>query len=137
VSRARVTRVTKAGAGHRVLTVEGGRDLHRSEPCADCPWRVDARGKFPPEAFRASAHVAHDMARSRFGCHASGKDRPATCAGFLLRAGHNLSVRLMAATGRIDLSRVSEGGHALWGSYREMAEANGVDPGDPALEKCR
>jgi hypothetical protein len=32
---------------------------------------------------------------------------------------------------------VHDGGHDLHDSYRDMAVANGVDPDDPALGRCR
>ena len=121
-----------------VTTVEGGRASYRREPCAQCPWRRDVpTGAFPAEAFRISANTAYDMSTHQFACHMSGADKPATCAGFLLRgAAHNLSVRLALSDGRIDPAQLRETS-PLYDSYREMAEANGVAPDDPALAKCR
>ena len=120
----------------QVVTVKGGRGKHRREPCPDCPWRTDATGKFPAEAFRHSAPTAYDMSDRIFSCHQSGSKKPATCAGFLLRgADHNLAVRLGKIQGKF--ADVSDGGHALHASYRAMAEANGVDPDDRVLDKCR
>ncbi len=132
-----VTSIRPAGSEHQVVTVEGGGGQYRREPCADCPWRVDATGIFPAEAFRHSAPTAYDLADRTFGCHQSGKDKPATCAGFLLRgADHNLSVRLSHMTGRFK-DDVHDGGHELHEDYRAMAIANGVDPTDPVLKPCR
>lgn len=134
---AEVTAVRPAGADHQVVTVVGGSGLYRRKPCATCPWRVDAVGEFPAQAFRVSAPVSYDMAERTFGCHSSGSRKPATCAGFLLRgATHNLAVRLAYMNGRI-ADDVHDGGHELHESYRAMAEANGVDPDDPALAQCR
>jgi hypothetical protein len=77
------------------------------------------------------------MAENTFACHSSGTKRPATCAGFLLRgAGHNLSVRLAYIQGQIQ-DDLDDEGLELFDSYREMAIANGVDPGDSVLAKCR
>jgi hypothetical protein len=134
---ARVTDTRMAGQDHAVLSVEGGSGAYRREPCPDCPWRVDATGVFPAEAFRHSAETAYDMARETFGCHQSGKEKPATCAGFLLRgADHNLSIRMRRGMGeRFD--DVSNGGHVLHRDYVDMAVANGVDPDDPVLRPCR
>ena len=134
----KITAKKPAGARHRVLTMEGGQqDLYRREPCATCPWRVDAVGEFPPEAFRHSANTAYDRSMARFACHSSGLKRPATCAGFLLRgAFHNISVRLAIRMGSIK-DDVADGGHELHESYRAMAIANGVDPNDPILTPCR
>lgn len=133
----RVVRTRPADDNHQVVTVEGGSAGYCRKPCADCPWRVDATGAFPAEAFRLSAPTAYDMAENVFACHQSGTERPRTCAGFLLRgSAHNLSVRLSRMHGRIH-DDVSDGGHALHDGYREMAIANGVDPNDPALAPCR
>ncbi len=137
VTAATITRVRAAGDDHQVVTVEGGRGSYRRRPCSDCPWRVDAVGKFPPEAFRHSANTAYDMSTHAFACHQSGSAKPAACAGFLLRgAEHNLGVRLKRMNGSIG-DDVTDGGHALHASYRAMAEANGVDPDDDALRLCR
>lgn len=128
-----------AGEGHQVVTVKstGGKVLYRREPCPQCPWRVDATGVFPPEAFRHSARTAYDMAEEKFGCHDSGADKPATCAGFLLRgADHNLTVRVLRMKSEIT-DDVCDGNHALHEDYRAMAIANGVDPDDPVLKPCR
>jgi hypothetical protein len=117
-----------------VISLEGGGPLFQTHPCPTCPWRRDApTGTFPPEAFRHSALTTYDLATSKFACHTSGRDRPKTCAGFLLRgASDNLAVR-MSRTG-------FTGVHSdvpLYDDYREMAVANGVDPDDPALDPCR
>lgn len=135
--RPQILRARPAGEDHQVLTVAGGEPAaHCRRPCADCPWRKDAVGVFPPEAFRHSAETAYDMATHTFACHAAGAGQPRLCAGFLLRgAAHNLTVRLMQLRG-LDLS-VTDGGHALHASYAAMAVANGVAPDDPALAPCR
>lgn len=135
----RVTNVRPAGAEHQVVTVEGGRrGLYRREPCGGCPWRCDAVGDFPAEAFRHSASTAYDMAPNTFACHESGTEKPAVCAGFILRnSANNLGVRLMQSRGDIDVDQVDDGGHALHESYFKMAVANGVDPNDPVLAGCR
>nr|WP_255674514.1 DUF6283 family protein [Deinococcus sp. 6GRE01] len=107
-------------------------------PCPRCPWRVDATGEFPAEAFRHSASTSYDMAESVFSCHEAGMEATRTCAGFLLRgADHNLAVRLGTLSGRYDLTAVTDGGHELHASYRAMAIANGVSPSDPILAPCR
>ena len=136
---ARVVCRRLAGTNHAVLTVKGGNPfLQRNVPCAQCPWRVDAVGVFPAQAFKHSAPVAYDMADSSFACHDSGSKRPAICAGFLLRnANNNLAVRLKVMRGEIDLSAISDHGLALFDDYRAMAVANGVDPDDPVLRACR
>ncbi|WP_413460733.1 DUF6283 family protein [Herbaspirillum huttiense] len=132
-----ITKIRTADANNQVVTVEGGKGAYRRQPCAKCPWRVDATGEFPAEAFRHSAGTAYDMAQHTFGCHESGTKKPATCAGFLLRgAAHNMSVRLAYMTGRI-IGDVTDGGHKLHENYRAMAIANGVPADDAALTACR
>lgn len=132
-----ITRTRAAGPDHQVVTVEGGKATYRREPCPKCPWRVDATGEFPAEAFRHSAETAYDMATHTFACHESGASRPALCAGFLLRgADHNLTVRLKLIQGeRFD--DVQDGGIELHANYRAMAVANGVAPDDSVLAACR
>ena len=137
-AKPRIISKTPAGADHQVLSVAGGKGSHRTQPCEDCPWRVDATGEFPPEAFRISAKTAYDMSDRVFACHQSGPRKPATCAGFLLRgADHTLSVRLAVMRGDVNLRSVSDGGHELHHGYRTMAVANGVADDDPVLGPCR
>lgn len=64
-----------AGKEHQVMTVEGNNGIYRRRPCADCPWRKDAVGEFPAEAFGHSAGTAYDMSEHSFGCHQSGADK--------------------------------------------------------------
>ena len=136
-ARPTIRAIRPAGPDHQVVTLEGGSRGYCKRPCSDCPWRVDATGVFPAEAFRHSANTAYDMAEKAFACHQSGVKRARVCAGFLLRgAEHNLAVRLRRMRGEIR-DDVRDGGHALHASYREMAIANGVDPADPVLEPCR
>jgi Family of unknown function (DUF6283) len=136
---ARTIDVKSAGEDHQVVTVFSEKpNGYRRRPCSTCPWRVDAIGEFPAEAFRHSANTAYDMAVHEFGCHQSGRGKPVTCAGFLLRgARHNLTTRLKLAERKIDPTSVSDAGLELFENYREMAKANGVPPDDPVLAKCR
>lgn len=108
------------------------------KPCGECPWRTDVRtGRFPAERFRQMAHTAADMDRGLFQCHRTRTDRPLVCAGFLQKgADHNMTVRLAYVRGDLE-GMDRSGGLPLYDGYREMAQANGVDPRDPALEQCR
>lgn len=116
----------------------GGSKLYRRKPCEQCPWVKSREGVFPPDAYRISANTAEDMATHTFACHMAGSEKPQDCAGFLLRGGtHNMSVRLAAMRGDLDMREVSDGGDALYANYREMAVANGVPADDPALARCR
>ena len=139
MTKTTITDIRHAGENHQVVTVTSETPTgYRRQPCSNCPWRVDAVGQFPAEAFRHSASTAYDMAGNEFACHQSGQEKPATCAGFLLRgARHNLATRMKASRGRIDFDSISDGGLELFDSYRDMAEANGVSPDDPVLRRCR
>lgn len=136
--RARVVDVRPASETDQVLTVMGGsRESYRREPCGGCPWRKDQTGEFSAEAFVHSARTAYDMSTHTFACHESGADKPAICAGFLLRgSAHNMVVRMRLICGEIQLD-VSDSGHALHHDYVAMAVANGVKPSHPALARCR
>jgi hypothetical protein len=138
MSPAKVLNRRSAGKNHAVVTVVNGDDRYCTQPCPECPWRKDQTGEFPPEASKISANTANDMNTHTFGCHMAGTEKPATCAGFILNGSiHNLTVRLKVITGKIDLSKISNGGHELHKDYRSMAIANGVKKNDPAIKECR
>src|ERR1043165_3478446 len=105
----KVTKIKPAGKNHQVISVTGGDCLYRKEPCEECPWKKESEiGAFPSEAFRISAPTAYDMADRTFGCHMQGKEKPAICAGFILKGStHNLNVRVAMIKGDLDLSKVS------------------------------
>ena len=131
-----ITQIRPAGPEHQVVTVKGGDGGYCKRPCADCPWRKDAVGIFPAEAFRHSAPTSYDLAQNTFACHQAGVEKSKICAGFLMQgADHNMAVRIKRMQGkRFD---VTDGGHELHAGYREMAIANGVSPEDPVLQPCR
>lgn len=139
-TRSHVLRVRPAGTDHQVVTVAGDTGdapSYMRRVCADCPWRKDAVGVFPPEAFRHSAETAADMATHTFACHTAGTANTKICAGFLLRgADHNLTVRLLRMRGQLQ-DDVDGAGHELHAGYRSMAIANGVPSDDPLLASCR
>ena len=137
------TSIFDCGDGHhQVATVTSKNDgplIFRRRICDECPWRKDAPiGAFPASAYRHSAITAYDMSQNLFSCHMQGIEKGAVCNGFLnANAEHNLAIRLAIATGRFDFADLPESPVELYGSYREMAEANGVDPDDAALRLCR
>ena len=139
---ARVTNRRLAGTDHAVITVEGGGSIYRREPCPTCPWRLDAVGEFPAEAFLHSANTGADGqffsadAMHTFGCHQSGADKPATCAGYILGGEDAIGWRLAASFGKFDPARVRSK-VPLFGSYFEMATANGVPVDHPAMIACK
>ena len=49
---------------------------------------------------------------------------------------NNEVVTIKASMGKIDFEQIVDPG-GLFGSYREMAVANGVDPDDPVIASCR
>lgn len=134
-----------AGKDQAVVTVKGGTHQFRRQPCSDCPWRKDAVGKFLAEAFRLSANTGMDGARvvdieeaaHGFACHQSGAEKPATCAGYILRGQDAIGWRLGVALGRFAPSLVSAAGADLFNNYFDMAVANGVPADDAALDGCR
>ena len=138
--RVRTLEVRPAGEAHQVVSVQvqgEASKLYRRRPCSDCPWRKDAVGVFPAEAFRHSARTAYDMSQHTFACHQAGIGKPTLCAGFLLRgADHNLSVRLARMRGEIG-NDVEAAGVELHEGYVEMAVANGVGAGEAVLKDCR
>lgn len=70
-------------------------------------------------------------------CLASGVEKSAICAGFLISQGaHNMGVRMAVMSGALELGRLRSPVE-LYPSYRAMAIANGVDPDDPVLRRCR
>jgi hypothetical protein len=135
-----------AGADHVVVTLVGD-DGYRREVCGTCPWRLDAVGEFPAEAFLLSAETGCDASGfdlhgggilNGFACHTSGEaGRPATtCAGYILRGDKAVGWRILHARGKFDPDKVRDGGVPLFESYRAMAVANGVDPDDPRMVGC-
>lgn len=141
---ARIKERRLADQDHAVITVEGGDGLYRRTPCGDCPWRKDAVGKFPAEAFRLSANtgtlaehvLTTDNWEHTFGCHQSGSGKPQTCAGYVLNGDDAIGWRMAHSRKKFDPHQVSCE-VPLFDSYYEMAVANGVPPDDPALRGCK
>ena len=107
---------------------------HANIPCAECPWRTDVPvGKFPPERYVALAGTAYDMAGTVFACHMSHDGGEFACAGFILQSSaHNLSCRMSR-----EMFDGVRSPYPLFGTYRELAVANGVPEDHPALMDCR
>ncbi|MER6684598.1 DUF6283 family protein [Streptomyces olivaceoviridis] len=107
-------------------------------PCSGrqvCPWRRDApAGQFPPQVYVHSAPGNRlGGPAGWFGCHSSTAVRPLLCAGWLLAGADGNDAALeMIRTGALPRPELPDGVQ-LYNSYAEMAIANGVDPGLPAL----
>ena len=82
-----------AGEDHQVVSVQGAQKSYRKQPCSDCPWRVDAVGEFPAEAFRHSARTAYDLSEHVFACHESGVEKPKGWRSRARRSRHGASLR--------------------------------------------
>jgi Family of unknown function (DUF6283) len=136
LKKSKIILIKPVDDNHQVVSVVYSQSDYMRKPCGDCPWRKDAVGIFPAKAFKISAHTSYDMAQEKFGCHTAGTCNPKTCAGFLLQgAYHNLSYRLGKMKGMYN--DVSDGGHELFNSYKEMAIANGVPATDDSLKLSR
>lgn len=107
----------------------------RRYPCSSCPWRRDTAGRmaYPNLAEYAASTCGQPGAEAPlgadlFGCHKSTAGE--LCAGWLAAAGYfHLTVRFAIATGHLEVSALEpgEGWPDLYGSYAEMAAANGAN----------
>lgn len=86
------------------------------EPCRTCPWRREnpAGGELIPRFEQAmmdgltNTVGEEDAFRPIMACHYSGEDAFA-CRGYVAQEGwRNLSVRILASDGTIDVSRIME-----------------------------
>jgi hypothetical protein len=103
-------------------------------PCGSCPWRRSnpAGGERIPgfglELMRGLSCTVGDSDdfRTVMACHGSPEGGEEPCVGYVAREGYrNLNVRLMAATGRLDLRAIVDDCAPLdlWASFGEMLEA--------------
>ena len=105
----------------------------RRFPCHECPFRRDTDpGQFTSCRYDALRETSEspDISTPMFGCHkgAPGTDEDLACAGWLAVAGHaHPLVRIAVLTGRLEPADLEpgDGWPALFGSYDEMAEAQG------------
>jgi hypothetical protein len=112
----------------------------RRYPCAECPWRRDTPpGQFPASRYDAlqSTSDQSGLHAPMFGCHKGepGTNADLACAGWLAVAGtEHLAVRMAVITGRLepDDLRPGENWPELFGSYAEMAAAQGSTDGTEA-----
>lgn len=98
--------------------------------CAECPWRRDVpTGRFPPERYKdLEATCRPGGVPSIFACHKTEPGTHRACAGFLIVHGHdNNTARVAAMGGAFDPTTITAAA-PLYGSFDEMARANGYDP---------
>jgi hypothetical protein len=105
-----------------------------NEPCRTCPWRKsstvggsDIPG-FNIELMRGLSNTVGqgDALRPIMACHYSPCGEESACVGYVAVEGYrNISVRLLAAKGEIDLPGIDAAceGLELWQSFDEMLEA--------------
>lgn len=120
---------------------------HPGRPCSNCPWRLDAPpGEFPAcryESLTATAgRPGKEVGFSApiFACHRSRDGEEFACAGWLATVGYDhLGMRLAVAMGRLEPAAFEPGPDwpPLYATYADLAVANGVDPDDEVLRRCR
>lgn len=105
-----------------------------SQPCRTCPWRKSSTvggadiPNFNLELMRGLSNTVGrgDAFRPIMACHYSPCGEESACVGYIAVEGYsNISVRLMAIQGEIDLAGIMEEceGLDLWQSFNEMLEA--------------
>lgn len=101
--------------------------------CNECPWRTDVDvGRFPPERYAALTNSCRQgwPPGPIFACHKTPEGKEQACVGYLLRNGtNNIAVRMAASQGRLSLADLKATG-PLYDGFRDMAIANGHDPGN-------
>lgn len=113
---------------------------HCVRPCANCPWRRDSpAGEFPADRYGALRATAGrpgyeaGLGAPIFACHKTEPGSDRACAGWLAVAGiDHLGIRLAVALGRLPAGALKLGDDwpALFGSYAEKAERNGLIEND-------
>ena len=113
---------------------------HVRRPCDECPWRRDTPpGRFETCRYEALAVTAGTpgaeaaLDAPMFACHKTPDGGDRACAGWLAVAGYeHLGVRLAVVTGALDVAALApgDGWPALFGSYAEMADAQGKETPD-------
>ncbi|MFN2591660.1 MAG: DUF6283 family protein [Candidatus Dormibacteria bacterium] len=105
-----------------------------TSPCKSCPWRrsstvggADIPG-FNLDLMRGLSNTVgpDDDFRPIMACHYSPCGAETPCVGYVAQEGvRNLSVRVMAARGRIDFLGIQDAcaGVDLWPSFGEMVAA--------------
>lgn len=106
------------------------------QPCASCPWRVDAAASHIPQFDIQLAErlarccpdergVGPDHDASLFACHLSKPEHPFACAGWLAQVGRaHVGVRLAVMAGRISVEQLDPqpGWPELHSTYPEVLQ---------------
>lgn len=118
--------------------------LYVRRPCPECPWKRDSEpGKFPPERYQALRCTSRrpdarggteaQLGDPLFACHMTHEGHEHACAGWLAVEGWgHLAVRIAVLSGAVPQCqlRPGPGWPALYGSYAELAAANGAGEED-------
>lgn len=105
-----------------------------NQPCCTCPWRKSSTiggadiPNFNLEMMRGLSNTVGngDAFRPIMACHYSACGAESACIGYVAVEGsENISVRLMAIKGELDLSGIAKECEELdlWESFAEMLEA--------------
>lgn len=103
-------------------------------PCPTCPWRKSSTvggADIPGFSIKMMRDLAKtvgpgDNFRTVMACHGSACGGETPCAGYVAVEGwSNLTLRMMAMEGRIDIAGVVDAcaDLELWGSFHEMLAA--------------
>jgi hypothetical protein len=106
-------------------------------PCESCPYRRDAKlARWDRSEFKRLLAQDKDPMGAMFACHGSARTEHAVCAGWLLdqkrRDLPSIQLRLaltFKAEARRLLEVVTDKGHALYDSIKEMCDANEKEDG--------
>lgn len=99
------------------------------QPCANCPWRVDApREHWDPTHFESIWKNCQDDGAHTMGCHKSTPERTVPCQGWIRVMGfESIGVRLLVMTNRVSLAEVDDrSGPRLFASFTAMLRANKI-----------
>lgn len=104
------------------------------QPCANCPWRVDApRGYWDPQHFVDIFRNCQDDGTNIMLCHKSSKlaeadRRSVPCQGWIRVMGFSaIGVRILVMRGEATIEEVEDrGGPELFPTFEKMMRANKI-----------
>lgn len=99
------------------------------QPCANCPWRVDApRGHWDPSHFFEIWRNCQDDGAHEMLCHKSTVSKPLPCQGWARVIGFAaIGIRLAVMRGALSAAEVADrSGPKLFRTFATMLRANGL-----------